>query len=128
MRIINDYLLIAFFFLLAPFYAFSDTAKDLSIIRNNFHRLYCTTSDSNLMKYLIDNQPGYDVSDRVVVELQQRVPYSYDRIEAYLSKICHDGSWSDIDYYDEQAAINAQSQMKGLDGFQDYTVNVFLNL
>lgn len=88
--------------ILLPFYAFSDTAKDLSIIRNNFHRLYCTTSDSNLMKYLIDNQPGYDVSDRVVVELQQRVPYSYDRIEAYLSKICHDGSWSDIDYYDEQ--------------------------
>lgn len=48
------------------------------------------------------NEPGYSNSDRVVVELQQRVPMNVARLEQYLNTLDEQGSWKDINYQDRK--------------------------
>lgn len=74
----------------------------MSVIRQNFNRIYVQSEgeESPLKELLLQNQPGFSVSDRVVMELQQRVPYEAVRMRHYLKALQSDGSWSDINYQD----------------------------
>ena len=54
-----------------------------------------------LMEVLKKDPPGEDASDRVIVELQQRVPYESSTIENYLKNLNDKGAWSDINYKDK---------------------------
>ena len=82
--------------------AFGKAEDDLSVIRQNFNRIYVQSEgeESPLKELLLQNQPGFSVSDRVVMELQQRVPYEAARMRHYLKALQADGSWSDINYQD----------------------------
>ena len=82
--------------------AFGKAEGDLSVIRQNFNRIYVQSEgeESPLKELLLQNQPGFSVSDRVVMELQQRVPYEAARMRHYLKALQADGSWSDINYQD----------------------------
>lgn len=76
---------------------------DLVKIKDNFKKVYITGSPlaAELQKGLEANPPGFGVSDRVVMELQQRVPFSKDFIEELLAKQNEEGAWTDINYADK---------------------------
>lgn len=99
MKFINKYILLQVVFILSVS-LYSQETDDISIIKNNFYDIYVKNefNDYNLKKTLIEQQPGYDVSDRVAVELQQLVPTSDERMNKYLQTLKADGSWEDIDY------------------------------
>ncbi|WP_418944879.1 hypothetical protein [Phocaeicola plebeius] len=73
--------------------AFGKAEGDLSVIRQNFNRIYVQSEgeESPLKELLLQNQPGFSVSDRVVMELQQRVPYEAARMRHYLKALQADG-------------------------------------
>ena len=74
---------------------------DLSKIKENFKKVYIVGSPltSDLQEALNANPPGFGVSDRVVMELQQRVPFSKAFIEELLAKQNEEGAWTDINYF-----------------------------
>lgn len=76
---------------------------DLSKIKENFKKVYIVGSPltSDLQEALNANPPGFGVSDRVVMELQQRVPFSKAFIEELLAKQNEEGAWTDINYADK---------------------------
>lgn len=75
--------------------------KEIETIKKNFRDLYVAVeADSLLMKELSLHQPGFTISDRVVMELQQRVPFDKERVDGYIKNIRKDGSWIDINYKD----------------------------
>lgn len=76
---------------------------DLLKIKENFKKVYITGSPlaDGLQKGLEANPPGFGVSDRVVMELQQRVPFSKAFIEELLAKQNEEGGWTDINYADK---------------------------
>lgn len=76
---------------------------DLLKIKENFKKVYITGSPlaDGLQKGLEANPPGFGVSDRVVMELQQRVPFSKAFIEELLAKQNEEGAWTDINYADK---------------------------
>lgn len=76
---------------------------DLSKIKKNFKKVYIVGSPltSDLQEVLNANPPGFGVSDRVVMELQQRVPFSKAFIEELLAKQNEEGAWTDINYADK---------------------------
>ena len=59
---------------------------DLVKIKNNFKKVYITGSPltDELQRELEANPPGFGASDRVVMELQQRVPFS----KAFVEELC----------------------------------------
>lgn len=92
-------LLSFFIFLSVKTVVYSQT--EISNIKNNFKAIYLQQDRSNkLMRDLYNNQPGFIISDRVVMELQQRVPFDKKRIERYIKNLRKDGSWIDINYKD----------------------------
>lgn len=99
MKIITKYVLLLILLVLSTT-VYSQNGNDINTIRRNFNKIYVENdfSDNTLKESLIKNQPGYDVSDRVVVELQQLVPTSSERITEYLQTLNANGSWRDIDY------------------------------
>lgn len=96
--------LIAYLFLGASFNLYSQSNySEIETIKRNFKDIYIDAdSDSPLMKELSLYQPGFVISDRVVMELQQRVPFDKERIDGYIKNIRMDGSWSDINYKDKK--------------------------
>lgn len=75
--------------------------SDILTIKKNFNTIYIQQDkDSRLMHKLYDNQPGFIISDRVAMELQQRVPFDKKRIDRYMKNINKDGAWKDINYKD----------------------------
>lgn len=86
------------------FKSYAKTNDEISVIRQNFYNIYINekSDEWGLIDILEQNQPGYEVSDRVAMELQQRAPYSYERTERYLNNINNDGSWKDINYKDKK--------------------------
>lgn len=76
---------------------------DLLKIKENFKKVYIIGSPlaDGLQKGLEANPPGFGVSDRVVMELQQRVPFSKAFIEELLAKQNEEGAWTDINYADK---------------------------
>lgn len=82
--------------------AYADTVNELSVLKENFRKIYVLSDNdkSGLQDELLANQPGFVISDRVVMELQQRVPYDRERALSYIEGIRPDGSWWDIDYQD----------------------------
>ena len=75
--------------------------SEISVIKQNFQKIYLEdVNDSPLMQKLVQHQPGFIISDRVVVELQQSVPFDKKRIDGYIKKLRNDGSWDDINYKD----------------------------
>ncbi len=83
-------------------YAFSFKAfsqnRDIETIKENFREIYVSNGEKSaaLMEVLKKDPPGEDASDRVIVELQQRVPYESSTIENYLKNLNEKGAWSDI--------------------------------
>ncbi len=88
-------------------YAFSFKAfsqnRDIETIKENFREIYVSNGEKSaaLMEVLKKDPPGEDASDRVIVELQQRVPYESSTIENYLKNLNEKGAWSDINYKDK---------------------------
>lgn len=81
----------------------SQVSSDLSVIKQNYKSIYIDNDTcSSLMEILVENQPGFIISDRVVMELQQRVPFDKERIESYMMNLRDDGSWADINYNDKK--------------------------
>lgn len=81
----------------------SQVSSDLSVIKQNYKSIYIDNDTcSSLMEILLENQPGFIISDRVVMELQQRVPFDKERIESYMMNLRDDGSWADINYNDKK--------------------------
>ena len=78
--------------------------NDIDIIKKNFHDIYVLSEneETQLGKILSQNEPGFIISDRVVMELQQRVPYNAERIQKYINCIDENGKWNDIDYNDNK--------------------------
>lgn len=75
--------------------------SEISVVKQNFQKIYLDdVTGSPLMRELVQHQPGFIISDRVVMELQQRVPFDRDRIERYIKNLSKDGSWTDINYND----------------------------
>ena len=75
--------------------------SEISVIKQNFQKIYLDgVNGSPLMQKLVQHQPGFIISDRVVMELQQRVPFDKKRIDGYIKKLNNEGSWDDIDYGD----------------------------
>lgn len=75
--------------------------SDILTIKKNFNTIYIQQDkDSWLMHKLYDNQPGFIISDRVAMELQQRVPFDKKRINGYIKNLNKDGTWKDINYKD----------------------------
>ncbi len=75
--------------------------SEISVVKQNFQKIYLDdVTGSSLMRELVQHQPGFIISDRVVMELQQRVPFDRDRIERYIKNLRKDGSWTDINYND----------------------------
>lgn len=76
---------------------------DLVKIKNNFKKVYITGSPltDELQRELEANPPGFGASDRVVMELQQRVPFSKAFIEELLARQNEEGAWTDINYADK---------------------------
>lgn len=75
--------------------------SEISVVKQNFLKIYLDdVTGSSLMRELVQHQPGFIISDRVVMELQQRVPFDRDRIERYIKNLSKDGSWTDINYND----------------------------
>lgn len=75
--------------------------SEISVVKQNFQKIYLDdVTGSPLMRELVQHQPGFIISDRVVMELQQRVPFDRDRIERYIKNLSKDGSWADINYND----------------------------
>lgn len=91
------------FVLIINIFPISADETDVSIIKQNFRNIYMDNeAASPLMMELLDNQPGFLISDRVVVELQQRVPFDKKRIDSYIKNLRTDGSWMDINYNDKK--------------------------
>lgn len=80
----------------------SNNFEEINRIKNNYKEIYINglAQTKDLTKKLIENPPGYDTSDRVFIELQQRVPYNKKTIDSLLVKLNKDGSWKDVDYND----------------------------
>lgn len=75
--------------------------NEIETIKQNFRDIYIDAdTDSPLMQELSLHQPGFVISDRVVMELQQRVPFDKKRIDGYIRNQRSDGSWTDINYKD----------------------------
>lgn len=75
--------------------------SEISVVKQNFQKIVTDdVTGSPLMRELVQHQPGFIISDRVVMELQQRVPFDRDRIERYIKNLSKDGSWTDINYND----------------------------
>ena len=75
--------------------------SEISVVKQNFQKIYLDdVTGSPLMRELVQHQPGFIISDRVVMELQQRVPFDRNRIERYIKNLRKDGSWTDINYND----------------------------
>lgn len=75
--------------------------SEISVVKQNFQKIYLDdVTGSPLMRELVQHQPGFVISDRVVMELQQRVPFDRNRIERYIKNLRKDGSWRDINYND----------------------------
>lgn len=99
----NKKIILLFFlnFLSIFFIVTSKASSTLSTIKKNYKNIYIYhKTDSLLINQLTNNQPGFIISDRVVMELQQRVPFNKKRIEGYIKNIRKDGSWKDINYKD----------------------------
>lgn len=75
--------------------------NEIETIKQNFRDIYIDAdTDSPLMKELSLHQSGFVISDRVVMELQQRVPFDKERIDGYIRNLRSNGSWTDINYKD----------------------------
>lgn len=75
---------------------------ELSRIKENYRTIlvpFAEKTDS-LLSDFIRIKPETEISDQVVVELQQRYPFDLDKIKDYLKKMAADGSWTDINYAD----------------------------
>lgn len=76
------------------------TADEIKTIKQNYKQVLLSedSADKPLLEILTSHPQEVFFSDQMVVELMERYPISRNRVEELLSKIQPDGSWSDIDY------------------------------
>ena len=84
------------------FFAFAQiiTADEIKTIKQNYKQVLLSedTTDKPLLAILTSYPQEVFFSDQMVVELMERYPISKARVAELLRKIQTDGSWSDIDY------------------------------
>ncbi|GAB6008690.1 polysaccharide lyase 8 family protein [Dysgonomonas reticulitermitis] len=75
-------------------------ADEIKTIKQNYKQVLLSEDPANkpLLAILISYPQETFFSDQMVVELMERYPISRARVEELLGKIQADGSWSDIDY------------------------------
>ncbi|MDR1092195.1 MAG: polysaccharide lyase beta-sandwich domain-containing protein [Prevotella sp.] len=92
-------LLILFPFL---FFAFAQiaAADEIKTIKQNYKQVLLSgdPADKPLLSMLTSDPQETFFSDQMVVELMERYPVGKARVEELLGKIQADGSWSDVDY------------------------------
>ncbi|MFT4224526.1 polysaccharide lyase 8 family protein [Dysgonomonas sp.] len=76
------------------------TADEIKTIKQNYKQVLLSedSADKPLLAILTSYPQETFFSDQMVVELMERYPISKTRVTELLSKIQTDGSWSDIDY------------------------------
>lgn len=76
------------------------TADEIKTIKQNYKQVLLSedSADKPLLAILTSYPQETFFSDQMVVELMERYPISKTRVAELLSKIQSDGSWSDIDY------------------------------
>lgn len=98
MTLINKRVL--FFLLSFIFITSAAQNNEINTIKLNYKQVLLSENKAEkpLLDQLLQLPPETVFSDQMVVELMERYPISKERINDLLSKIQEDGSWSDIDY------------------------------
>lgn len=78
-------------------------ADEISIIKQNYKKLVLSEnkSEQDLIKVLTKTVKEEFYSDQMVVELMDRYPVGSKEVETLLAKLKPDGTWTDIDYQDQ---------------------------
>lgn len=78
--------------------------SDIEKLKSNYREILIPSysADDSLYNDFLRIEPEVEMSDQIVMELHQKYPFDFRKIDGYLALMKQDGSFSDIDYADKK--------------------------